>query len=184
MSANGQVVDASPGDRLRERLEDPQVAAALNSLLDHADLLAILVTGLDGFVRRGDEITASLSSTVEELRGAGSPLPGLDGVQAELRTVDVQALAAGLSSLAGAVADAAPALNRLLRSQMLSPQVVDLLADAGEALVEGKAAAAADPDGPKGLYGLWRLSRDRDVTRGLGFVAQVARAFGRRLPHR
>ncbi len=41
MTANGQVLAISPADQLRERLDDPQVAASLNGLLDHADLLAI-----------------------------------------------------------------------------------------------------------------------------------------------
>ena len=59
MGASGQattpVLDsvngAGPADAVRERLDDPRVAEALTTLLDHADLLAVLVSGLDGFVR-------------------------------------------------------------------------------------------------------------------------------------
>ncbi|MBI2702607.1 hypothetical protein A9W98_23730 [Mycobacterium gordonae] len=182
MSANGQVVALSPGDQLRDRLDDPAIAASLNSLLDHADLLAILVTGLDGFVRRGDQISESLASAVGEIRGASLAVPGLEGVKAELGSVDVQALAATLASLASALVAAAPTLNKILNSPLVDPQAADVLADLGEALVEGKAAAAADPGGPKGLFGLWRVSKDKDINRGLGFLVQVARAFGRQLP--
>jgi hypothetical protein len=184
MSANGQLVAVSPGDQLRDRLDDPAVAESLNTLLDHADLLAILVTGLDGFVRRGDEISESLSSTVGELRAASQSAAsrGLDGVRSELRSVDLPSLAASLSSLASALVDAAPALNKLLRSPLTDPQAVDVLAELGQALVEGKAAAAADPGGPKGLMGLWRVTKDKDIRRGTGFLVQVARAFGRHIP--
>lgn len=181
MSANGHAVALSPADRLRDRLDDPAVAASLNNLLDHADLLAILVTGLDGLVRRGDQISDSVASAVDELRGAS--LTGLEGVRSELGSVDVQALATSLVSLASALVAAAPALQKILNSPLVDPQAADVLAELGQALVEGKAAAAADPGGPKGLFGLWRVSKDKDINRGVGFLIQVARAFGRQLPN-
>ncbi|GAB3001364.1 DUF1641 domain-containing protein [Mycobacterium bourgelatii] len=173
MSANGQVATLSPADQLRERLDDPAIAASLNTLLDHADLLAVLLSGLDGFVRRGDAISDSLASAVGELR---------TGVQAELQSVDLQALVSSLASLTSALVDATPALNKILHSPLVEPQTADVLVELGQALVEGKAAATADPGGPKGLMGLWRVSKDKDVSRGMGFLVQVARAFGRRLP--
>lgn len=180
MTANGQAIVVSPADALRERLNDPDVANSLNSLLDHADLLAILVDGLDGLIRRGDEISNSLVSALDELKGsslAGS-IPGGES----LRNVDLQGLAASLASLSGALVDATPALNTLLTSRLADPQAAHVMALLGEALVEGKAAAEADPGGPKGLFGLWRVTKDKDIVRGLGFLVQVARAFGRRLP--
>lgn len=184
MSANGQVVAMSPADQLRDRLDDPAVAASLNNLLDHADLLAILLTGLDGFVRRGDQISETLAEAVDELRTAASTanVPGLDGVKGELRSVDLQALAASLSSLASALVAATPALNKILKSPLVDPQAADVLAELGQALVEGKAASEADPGGPKGIFGLWRVTKDKDINRGMGFLVQVARAFGRQLP--
>lgn len=185
-----EVVDqdsgVSPVDTLRKRLDDPAVAASLNSLLDHADLIAILVAGLDGLVRRGDEISESLASAVGELRGQGSSLtaaiPGLEEARSEFRGVDVAALVVNLAAVSKALIDATPAMNTLLRSPLVDPQSAQVLAGLGEALVEGRAAAEADPGGPKGLFGLWRVSKDKDINRGLGFMIQVARAFGRRLP--
>jgi hypothetical protein len=64
--ANAQVA-RSPVDGLRARLDDPQVAAALDDLLRHADLLAPLVDGLDGGIRRGDVIHPSTPASVEVL---------------------------------------------------------------------------------------------------------------------
>jgi len=166
MTANGQALAVSPADQLRDRLDDPRVAAALNDLLDHADLLAVLVTGLDGFVRRGDEITESLVAAVNDLKGVSvaGVVPGVE----VLKGVDLQELGQSLATLSGSLVGAAPALNTLL-------------AQLGQAVVEGQAAAAADPGGPKGLYGFWKVTKDPDVQRGLGFMIQVARAFGRQV---
>lgn len=179
MTANGQVLEISPADALRDRLDDPRVAESLNNLLDHADLLAIVVTSLDGFLRRGEEIGDSLFAAVGEFKGsalAGS-IPGVES----LKGVDLQGLAGSLASLSGALVGATPALNTLLTSRLTDPQAAEVLALLGQALVEGKAAAEADPGGPKGLFGMWRVTKDKDITRGLGFMIQVARAFGRRL---
>lgn len=182
MVANGHVVEVSPADRLRERLDDPAVAASLNALLDHADLLAVLVVGLDGLVRRGDVISETLSSAVGELRAPAAPLSGLNQARAELGSIDVSSLAVSLAGLTRALVDVMPVLDKLLHSPLADPRAADVLAELGTALVEGKAAAEADPGGPKGLFGLWRVSKDKDINRGLGFLIQVARAFGRQLP--
>jgi hypothetical protein len=47
VTVNGQLVTSSPADELLARLEEPQLVAALNTVLDHADLLALMVSGLD-----------------------------------------------------------------------------------------------------------------------------------------
>lgn len=175
MTANGQAVAVTPADSVRDRLDDPQVAAALNTLLDHADVLAVLVSGLDGFVRRGDTITDTVSSAVAEFRGASAAgIPGADA----LKGVDVQSLVASLATLSGSVVGATPALNTLLSSGLTDPQAAQVLASLGDSLVDGK-AGAANP--PKGLYGLWKATKDPDVARGLGFLLAVAKSFGRRV---
>ncbi|MFN8033200.1 MAG: hypothetical protein U0Q47_07875, partial [Mycobacterium sp.] len=106
MTANGQAVAVTPADTVRDRLDDPQVAAALNTLLDHADVLAVLVSGLDGFVRRGDTITNTVSTAVAEFRGVSSAgvIPGAEA----FKGVDLQVLAASLATLSGSVAGATP----------------------------------------------------------------------------
>ncbi len=179
MTANGQAVAVSPADQIRDRLDDPNVAASLNTLLDHADLLAVLVTGLDGFVRRGDAITDSLSSAVNDFKGAAAAgvVPGADA----LKGVDLPGLAQSLATLSNSLVGATPAINTLLSSRLTDPQAAEVLAALGQALVDGKAAAAADPGGPKGLFGFWKVTKDPDVVRGLGFMIQVARAFGRQV---
>lgn len=166
----------SAGDKLVQRLDDPQIATSLSLILDHADLLATAVVAIDGFLRRADVIGDSVASSFAEVRqaAAGSrnrPLP----------TIDLAALSDTVTRLTAAAVEATPALDRLLHSALIDPQTADFLAVAGDALLEGKLAAESDPRGPKGVFALMRVAKDPDVSRGLGFMIQVARAFGKRL---
>lgn len=167
----------TPGDRLIQRLDDPGVASSLSLILDHADLLAILIVSIDGLVRRAEVIGDSVSATVADARQGLTAAKG----QRSFPEVDVAALTDTVTRLAASAIDAAPALDRLLHSALIDPQTADVLAQAGDALLEGKQAAEADPRGPKGVFGLMRITKDPDVSRGLGFMIQVARAFGKRL---
>ncbi|CDO05860.1 DUF1641 domain-containing protein [Mycolicibacterium cosmeticum] len=167
----------SAGDKLVQRLDDPQVATSLSLILDHADLLAMAVVAIDGLLRRADVIGDSVASSFAEVRQVAAantqnrPLP----------KIDVAALSDTVTRLTSAAVDATPALDRLLHSALIDPQTADFLALAGDALLEGKQAAESDPRGPKGVFALMRVAKDPDVSRGLGFMIQVARAFGKRL---
>lgn len=174
MVVNGQAAAVlSPADAVRERLDDPRVADALNSLLDHADLLAVLVGGLDGLVRRGDDITNNLTGAVAELKGlngADTPLPDLAG------------LAASLAALSGGLVKATPAITTLLDSSLTDPRGAEVISALGDALVSARTAI---PPAPRGVRGMWKTVRgaakDPDVGRGLVYLIEVARAFGRRV---
>ncbi|CQD22994.1 hypothetical protein BN1232_05820 [Mycobacterium lentiflavum] len=170
------LVAESPGDELIQRLDDPQIASSLALILDHADLLATIITGLDGLLRRADVIGDSLAAGVAEVRD----LAASNGAR-PWPSIDVAALSDTATRLSAAVVDATPALDRLLHSPLTDPRTADILAEVGEALLEGKAAADADPRGPKGVFALMRVTKDPDVSRGLGFMIQIARAFGKRL---
>lgn len=156
---------------LRSRLDDPAVAEALNTLLDHADLLAVMVTGLDGILSRGDTITDSLADGITELRTAGS----VDSSQ----LVDT---ARRLSALAPALRERLPLLEALLTSDALAdPQLVDLLGAASKAFVRGTQDAKRSDASVKGVVALVKALKDDDVGRTLGFLFSVARAFGQEL---
>jgi hypothetical protein len=172
-----ELIEDSPGDDLIQRLDDPQTASSLAVILDHADLLAVLISGLDGLLRRAEVIGDSLASGVAEVRELSASSNG----QRPWPSVDVAALSDAVTRLSASVVDATPALEKLLHSPLTDPQTVNVLAEVGEALVEGKRAAAEDPRGPKGVFALMRVTKDPDVSRGLGFMIQIARAFGRRL---
>ncbi|WP_094287427.1 DUF1641 domain-containing protein [Mycobacterium lehmannii] len=167
----------SPGDELVQRLEDPRIVASLSLILDHADLIATLIASLDGVIRRGEVIGDSLASFIDDFKTAGGPVAG----RSLLPGVDVARLQTSASSLASAFIDATPTIDKLLHSSLTDAQTAYLLADLGEAVLAGKAAAEADPRGPKGIFALMRVTKDPDVSRGLGFMIHVARAFGKRL---
>jgi Protein of unknown function (DUF1641) len=174
VAVNDRLLASPPAGDLRTRLEQPEVAEALNVLLDNADVLAFLVVALDGFLGRGEAITDALADGITELRGAASaagPLPKFD----------VKGLVGGLSSLSGPVVTAAPALGELLSGPLGDPATVRALSRLAAALTEGEQRAAARPGGPTGVLSLLRTLKDAEVSRGLGYLVEVARALGRHL---
>jgi len=59
-----------PSAQLLAQLNDPKTAEALSYVLKHADTLAFLLGGVDGFIQRGETITDNVSETLRELRPA------------------------------------------------------------------------------------------------------------------
>jgi hypothetical protein len=172
-----ELIAESPGDEIIARLDDPQIASSLSLILDHADLLATIIAGLDGLLRRAEVIGDNLASGVAEVRDIAASTNG----SRPWPTVDLAAVSDSVTRLSAAAVDATPAVERLLASPLTDPQTADVLAQVGEALLEGKRAADADPRGPKGVFALMRVTKDPDVSRGLGFMIQIARAFGKKL---
>ena len=68
MSTNGV---ASSAEQLHDRLNDPKVADGLNRLLDRLDIVSFAVESMDGFIKRGEVIADSVTSTVGDLKGVG-----------------------------------------------------------------------------------------------------------------
>jgi uncharacterized protein YjgD (DUF1641 family) len=159
-------------NRLLDRLNDPTVAASLNSLLDNIELLAVLVAGLDGLARKGEVIGDTIAEVLDQVR-ATSQSTGLDPLQA----------AQQLGTIIPTLAAASPAINRILESPIVEPEPIDVLSETALALVAGLKAAESGKI-RLGLMGLFRATRDKDVQRGLGFVVEVARVFGRDLDKR
>jgi uncharacterized protein YjgD (DUF1641 family) len=159
-------------DHLLNRLNDPVVAASLNSLLDNIELLAVLVAGLDGLARKGEVIGDTIAEVLDQVRST-TQSTGLDPMQA----------AQQLGTIIPTLAAASPAINRILESPIVEPEPIDILSETALALVEGLKAAEAGKT-RLGLRGLLRATRDKDVQRGLGFVVEVARVFGRELDRR
>lgn len=172
-----QLPAASPGDELAARLDDPRIRSSLTQILDHADMLATMVVAVDGLLRRAEVISDSLSSGVAEIRDAVAGPAG----SAPWSGIDVAAVSQNATRLSSALVAGLPAVERVLRSPLADPKTADLLANMGEALLQGQQAAAADRHAPRGVFALLRAARDPDVSRGLGFMIQIARAFGRQL---
>lgn len=159
-------------DRLVERLNDPNTAAALNKLLDNIGLVAVIVEGLDGLSRKGEIIGDTLAEVLHEVRAAGRAT-GIDPLVTSRQ----------LATLIPTLAAASPAINRILDSPIVEPEPIDVLSTTAVSLVKGL-KAAEENDTKVGMRGLWKASKDDDVRRGLGFLVEVARVFGRDLQER
>lgn len=173
MAHQGVVVrDQAEVDRLVDRLSEPQTAASLHVLLDNIELLAVIVSGIDGLARKGEVIGDTLAEVLAEARAAGKAT-GLD-----LRETTQQ-----LATIIPTLAEASPAINRILQSPIVEPEPIDILSDTAVALVRGLKSAQANQT-QVGLGGLLKATRDPDVQRGLGFIIEVAKVFGRELADR
>jgi len=168
---------------LVERLEDPRVAAGLQNLLDHVDLLAILVVGLDGFVSRSEVIGAALADSVTELRTAadatklGAP-------------VDVAGVATSLVALSSALPKLTPTLTRvadedflanMLDSGIFSPDSLAHIGVLASAINQGTSDAVEQPIQIKGAMSMYRQLKDPDIARGLGYTLSILKAVGHAL---
>jgi len=156
-------------EKLLDRLNEPGVAASLNVLLDNIELLAVIVAGMDGLARKGELIGDTLAEVYGQMRAAGRA-SGLDPV------VTTRQLATVIPTLA----EASPAINRVLESPIVEPEPIEVLSEAAVALVDGLRAAESKAT-TLGLRGVMTATRDPDVRRALGFVVEVARVFGRDL---
>ena len=174
MSASNTTL-GQPGDAVDavvERLNDPQIAASLVTLLDNAQLLSMLVSGLNEFLERGDTIIESVASGVRELK---------DARDASSSNFDVKQATADLKSFVGAINEARPSIEHLLRSGLLNNEVVEILTMAGASAVDGMAAARRNRTTVKGVRGAVHALKDPDVQRGLGLLVEIAKALGSRV---
>lgn len=163
------VRDQSEIDRLVDRLGEPQTAASLHVLLDNIELLAVILSGLDGLARKGEVIGDTIAEVLAEVRAA-TDATGLDLAQTSKQ----------LATILPALAEAAPTITRVVESPIVDPEPIAVLSEAAVALAKGLKAAQANQT-KVGLRGLARATRDEDVQRGLGFIIEVARVFGRDL---
>ena len=164
---------ADQADALASRLAEPRTAAAVSTLLDHAELLALLVSGLDGLVSRSDTITDSLADGVSELRAVSEP--------ARVNAAQLAATAKQFSALAPALLEKLPVLEALLGSDLADPKVIELASMASRAVIKGAAQADRSDLKVTGIVGLLRALKDPDVSRALAFVISITKALGKEL---
>lgn len=168
---------------IAERLNDPLVAQSLASLLDHVELLSILVGGLDQLVSRSEVISQSMVEGVDDLRAMAAGNPG-DA------PVDFGAVVSAGRQLAGVLPKAAPgmvhavesgAIDTLLGSDLVSTEAVDQISLLARGLVKGGDRFAAQPVQIGGLLALGKLLKDPDINRALSYFATVAKSVGQEL---
>lgn len=178
-SSNGSTIASEPRDALIERLNDPQTAESLNTLIDNLELIAFSVTAVDGFLRRSDAVIDAVTEGVHDLK---STIPSLDN-----DLVDPAEIVPRLTELAKVGLQLSDLMNSdefkaLMQSGVLSPETLTLVGQAGDALVASRQEAAAQQTAQKiGIFGLLRALNDPDVQRSLNFLLTFSKQFGRKL---
>lgn len=161
-------------DALLDRLEDPAVAASLNSLLDRAELIAFIFEALDGLVRRAEEIGDSVVEGVSDLKAlAGTSFNGQR--LADLKPGEILSSVLALSM---ALPRVTPAVTQVLDAGIADPPVVEQIAKLGRGVLAGAEKAKTEPIEVKGPLSLLRALKDPDIARGVGFFLSVAKAIG------
>lgn len=159
-----------PVDAVRERLNDPAVAASMVTLLDNSELLSTLVLGLAGFMERGDMIMDAVAEGVNDAKAARAESTG----NAELPSITE------LTALAGQLGDASPLLGQLLDSPIARPETIGVLALLSEAASEGVENAQRNNTEVSGAFGALRALKDPEVAKGLGVFLEIAKSLGKR----
>ncbi|GAB91520.1 DUF1641 domain-containing protein [Gordonia rhizosphera] len=156
---------------LADRMAEPEVADALLSLLDHADLLAVLVEGLDGLLQRGDDLSNTLVDALTELRAT------VEADDSPFAAVDLTEIGRTLRTAMELAADVTPALGTLKDSGVFSPDTVGAVGRLGGALASADVAYRAGRT-PTTMRGVLGGLRDKQVRAGLGYLVGVAKALG------
>ena len=155
----------TPSEALARRLDDPKVAESLGTLLDHVELLAVLVTGLAGLVARGDSIAEALAAGVGEFKQAA-------GDQVHKLPTPEEA-----GQVAAQLRQSLPIINSVLESKMVEPATIQMLAELSTATRTGyEQAKATKPQ--VSLFGALGALRDPEVQRGFGMLVEIGRALG------
>lgn len=158
------LLSVSPAEQLRARLDDPAVASALNTLLDHAELLAFGAVAAQGFLERGDTITSSIGAGLKDVKAM---------------TASASAFAEPAKRFADDSPQIVAAIEALLASGMLNPQVVALLGQFAGAILEGTENARRTNASVTGVMPLLRAVKDPEVGRGIGVALEIVKSLGR-----
>lgn len=177
----------SAGDALRAKLDDPAVAASLARVLDHADLLALMVDSLDGLLQRSEIIGNALADSLGDFKlieqSEDNPLKG----------IDLKELAGSLTAIAKASPRVTPAITKVVDSGLIDavmdsgitePAVIDQVGRLGRGLAKGAEMAESNPIHVGGPLALLKQLKDPDIARGMSFFLNVLKSMGAELGRR
>lgn len=194
MTATLAEVDKASIETLLEKLENPEVVAALSSLLDNVDLLAVLIAGLNGLVQRSELMGEAIIEGFGDIRtmtgGVTAPeevmglnvkavlgdvselskaLPELTSMLPQLTSI-LPKVAPGLAEIADA-----GLIDEFTRSGLTEARSVDQLGNLLKGVAKG---INSKPVEVSGVLSLVRQVKDPDVSRGLGFALGLLQAIG------
>ncbi len=170
---------------LNRRLGEPATFEAINQVLDRIDLVAASLEMMDSFLRRSDEVADNVAESLQEVRELASQeevAVVATGTQALAQLMQFLPL---LVRMVPQLVEVTDRLQTILESEefaalmgsgVFAPRTVGIVAEVGNAMVEGYEAARRRPETPS-LWQLFRALRDPEVRRALGFLVE----FGSRL---
>lgn len=159
-------------------LTDPALAASLSKLAQHTDLLNFAAEAASGFLQRAEIIIDNVADGVQEARDAAAGSAGnAIGILAQLGRL-LPAAQSVLNSITPLVESGS--IEHLVQSKILAPEMIDTIAQLGDALHETQAKTKVEPQ-QIGLFGLMKTLRDPDAQRALGFLSTFLKEFGQRL---
>lgn len=165
-------------------INKPETLSAIAQIIQLAPVAAILLGGIDGFFRRGDTIMENIAQTIREAQPSLSETNLLELVRVAKQLPEMlPALMKNLPTLLKTGARLAEItesaeVQAFLDSKMLSPQTIGFLGDVGEMVVQTRENFWAEPK-EIGVWGLYRAMNDPDLQRGLGFIIELGRNFGK-----
>src|SRR5690349_10178596 len=109
MTATLAEVDKASIETLLEKLENPEVVAALSSLLDNVDLLAVLIAGLNGLVQRSELMGEAIIDGFGDIR----TLTGSVTAPEEVMGLNIKAVLGDVSELTKALPELTSMLPQL-----------------------------------------------------------------------
>ena len=170
---------------LNRRLGEPATFEAINQVLDRIDLVAASLEMMDSFLRRGDEVADNMAESVREVVGmAPTEEVAMLSTLAEALPQLLQILPLFVQMIPQLM-EVTERLQTILESEefaalmssgVFAPRTVGIIAEVGNAMVDGYEATRRQPE-PPSLWQLFRSMRDPEVRRALGFLVE----FGSRL---
>lgn len=168
----GHDAPATETDDLAQLLRDPEIRASLAMLVANAPTLAALTTMGTALLQRGPEIADNVNSMILQARG---PLTEQSGGQR--LTTAVGALA-DIAPLAQPLAARSEVITGFLDSQILQPEIVDIVGRLGEAAMHADQQTRGKQAEVGGVFALLRELKDPKVQETLAFLIEFAKYFG------
>jgi uncharacterized protein YjgD (DUF1641 family) len=159
-------------DPLADLLRDPEIRQSLAVIVANAPTLAALVSMGNALLARGPEIVDNVNSLIMQARG---PLTEQSGSQR--LTTAVGALA-DIAPLAQPLAARSEVITGFLDSQILQPEIVEIVGKLGEAAMEADKATRGKSAEFGGIGAAWKAYRDPQVQETLVFLVEFAKHFG------
>jgi len=164
---------------LIDQMGDPQTIANIQTVLRKMEVAAFALTAVDGFVKRGDEITDSVREGLQDVRMLAESVD-LSKLKPLMELLDhVPALLA--SGALEQLPELAKAGKSIQDSGLLKPENVAAMKAALEPILDSYREAKQTPPHTTSLFGLLSALKDPDTNRMVTLALDFAKQYGKRI---